>query len=118
MPSCSVYGGDHLLYSLGTDEAQLLPICYYLEIIEEAESGWGTEESAFQLVAFVTLIRMVCGQRRSVESVFCLPFLQHIPISRAEPRAVPLPGLVEYWGLPARPQQPAVSLPALHAAGP
>lgn len=50
--------------------------------------------------------------------VFYVPSLQYIPITGAEPRSVPLPGLVKYRRLPARPQQPALPVTPVHPAGP
>ncbi len=53
-----------------------------------------------------------------VKQVFYVPLLQYFPISRAEPWSVPLPRLVKYRWLPARPQQLALPLTTLHPAGP
>lgn len=52
------------------------------------------------------------------ESDHLVSLLQYISVSGAEPRSLPLPGFVKHRRLPARPQQPALPLAALHPAGP
>lgn len=111
------------------------------EIIEEMESGRKEEEGRTSgWEPNKCLIKLKCTFNNSTlnyeqylysfkctlstsvipagSNVLFAPLLQYIPVSGAEPWSVPLPGLVKYRRLPARPQQPALPLTSLHPAGP
>lgn len=111
------------------------------EIIEEMESGRKEEEGRTSgWESNKCLIKLKCTFNNSTlnyeqylysskctlstsvipagSNVLFAPLLQYISVSGAEPWSVPLPGLVKYRRLPARPQQPALPLTALNPAGP